>query len=119
MTRTVSQWTASPRQHRQDDGARRSQLADFKRALDHAAIVAITDVTGRISYVNDTFCKISGYSREEPRQDHRIVNSSYHSKEFIRELWRTIASGHVWQENYAIGPRTVISTGSIRLLFPS
>ena len=86
----------SPR--RQDDGATRSQLADFKRALDHAAIVAITDVSGRISYVNDTFCQISGYSRDELLgQDHRIVNSSYHSKEFIRELWRTIASGHVWQ----------------------
>jgi len=73
------------------------QLADFKRALDHAAIVATTDVTGRITYVNDKFVEISGYSREELiGQDHRIVNSSYHSKEFIRDLWRTIANGQVW-----------------------
>jgi PAS domain S-box-containing protein len=81
-----------------DDHAPRNQLADFKRALDHAAIVAITDVSGRITYVNDTFCQISGYARDELLgQDHRIVNSNYHSKEFIRDLWRTIASGHVWQ----------------------
>jgi PAS domain S-box-containing protein len=73
------------------------QLADLKRALDHAAIVATTDVTGRITYANDKFVEISGYARDELLgQDHRIVNSGYHSKEYIRNLWRTIASGRVW-----------------------
>jgi PAS domain S-box-containing protein len=84
-----------PSHDRQPDHVQ--QLADFKRALDHAAIVATTDVSGRITYVNDKFVEISGYSRDELiGQDHRIINSAYHSNEFIRELWRTIANGHVW-----------------------
>ncbi len=75
-----------------------TELSSYKYALDASAIVVITDQKGIIRHVNDNFCKISGYSEAELiGQDHRIVNSGYHDKNFIKDLWHTIASGKVWE----------------------
>ena len=72
-------------------------LGDIAYALDQSAIVAITDRTGKITYVNDLFIKMSKYRPEELiGATHAIINSGYHSKEFFKNMWATIGRGNIW-----------------------
>jgi diguanylate cyclase (GGDEF)-like protein/PAS domain S-box-containing protein len=72
-------------------------LHAYRRALEQQAIVSVTDARGRVTFVNDNFCKISGYSREELLgSSHRIINSGMHDRSFFREMWQVIRTGGTW-----------------------
>ncbi|HRG45294.1 MAG TPA: PAS domain-containing sensor histidine kinase [Leptospiraceae bacterium] len=70
----------------------------YKKTIGQHAIVAITELNGTITYVNDQFCEISKYTREELiGSNHRIINSGYHPKEFFEDMYSAITKGEVWQ----------------------
>ena len=75
------------------------ELAEQKFALDQHAIVAITDVEGTITYANDRFCKLSGYSEDELiGQNHRLLNSGDKDQAEWQEMYRVLNSGQVWHD---------------------
>lgn len=67
------------------------------KGLNDALIFEVADQNGNIIYVNDQFCKITGFSRKElHRKSHRILNSGFHTKEFFQNMWNTISNGNSW-----------------------
>lgn len=66
-------------------------------ALNAHVVVSISDIDGNITYVNDKFCQLSGYDRDELLgQNHRILKSDQHPPAFYKEIWQTISSGEIW-----------------------
>jgi len=81
-----------------DNHSEYTYLQAFRDAVEEAGIVAITDVRGKFLEVNDNFCKISGYSREELiGAGHHILRSDQHSQEFFSDMYRTVGSGETWR----------------------
>src|SRR3990172_5639388 len=74
------------------------RLENFKHALDDSSVVSITDKNGIITYVNNYFCQLSKYSNNELiGQNHRILQSGYHSDKFYKDMLRIIRKGDVWK----------------------
>ncbi len=74
------------------------ELADIKFALNSSVIMAVTDAEGKITHVNDKFCEISKFFRDELLgQDYRLINSQYHSEFFMEDLWQAIRGGQTWR----------------------
>ncbi len=75
-----------------------NKFKDLQAALDQHALVSITDADGKITHANDKFCATAQFPLEQLiGQDHRIINSAHHPKEFMANLWQTIAAGKTWE----------------------
>lgn len=77
------------------------ELQVIENAVNQHTSLAITDKKGKISYVNQKFCATSQYSENELiGQDHRIINSGFHTEEFMSNVWNTLTKGHIWKGEF-------------------
>ena len=76
-----------------------NEFEDMLKALDESTMVTITDVDGALLYVNNLFCKVSKYSKEElmGAKPHELLKSGYHTEEFYKDIWDTISKGNAWR----------------------
>jgi len=76
----------------------RAEFVALSRTLRAHFSVSVTDPEGRIIDVNEAFCELSGYARDELiGQTHRLIQSGHHPPAFFAEMWSTIAAGQSWQ----------------------
>ena len=74
-----------------------NEIGNYRFALDQSSIVDVSDSNGVITYVNDNFCAVTGYARQEVLgKDHKILKAEYHTKDFYKTLWDTVTTGKVW-----------------------
>ena len=91
------------------------ELAEMKLALEHNAIVSTSDHTGKINYVNDKFCEISQYSREQLLgANHRLINSGYHSADFFKQMWAPLLVVRSGKEKSGTALKMAAFTGWIQ-----
>jgi PAS domain S-box-containing protein len=73
-------------------------VRNYDNAIDQASIISVTNQVGEITYTNENFRKLYGYSFTQLiGRDHRLINSGVHDKEFFKDLWDTIRSGYIWR----------------------
>ena len=74
---------------------------ELRHVLDKHALVSITDQNGFITYINDKYCQVSGYTPEELLgNSHKIMSSGYHDRQYIENMWQTISNGRIWQGEF-------------------
>ncbi len=77
------------------------QFEEIYSIINNHSMVEVTDIEGNIIFANKKFCDISQYSEQELiGQNHRIIKSGFHTKEFYKDLWSTITSGKIWHGEF-------------------